>query len=121
VVHILGVHHVQLAMPPGGEDRARAFYCDLLGLTEVPKPAELSGRGGCWFRGDGVEVHLGVERRFNPARKAHPAFLVDGLDGLRARVEAAGVRASADVPLPGFRRFHATEPFGNRLEFLAPA
>jgi catechol 2,3-dioxygenase-like lactoylglutathione lyase family enzyme len=121
VASIVGLHHIQLAMPPGGEDRARWFYIDLLGMTEVPKPAELSGRGGCWFRGQGVEIHLGVERPFSPARKAHPALLVDGLDRLRARVEAAGVSTSEDAPLPGYRRFYAPDPFGNRLEFLTRA
>lgn len=108
-------------MPEGGEEEARRFYGDLLGLPESSKPPELASRGGCWFQGEGVEVHLGVERPFNPARKGHPAFLVDDLDDVRARLEKAGVTTSEDASLPGYRRFHAADPFGNRLEFVAPA
>jgi catechol 2,3-dioxygenase-like lactoylglutathione lyase family enzyme len=119
---ITGLHHVQLAMPPGEEDAARAFYGDLLGMTEVPKPTELAPRGGLWFRDGALEVHLGVEREgFTPARKAHPAFLVEGLDELRARLGEAGYRIDDDVPLQGYRRFHVRDPFGNRLELLEPA
>jgi catechol 2,3-dioxygenase-like lactoylglutathione lyase family enzyme len=118
---ITGLHHVQLAMPPGEEDVARAFYGDLLGMTEVPKPDELAPRGGLWFRDGALEVHLGVEDDgFTPARKAHPAFLVDGLDELRARLDGAGYRIDDDVPLQGYRRFHVRDPFGNRLELLEP-
>jgi catechol 2,3-dioxygenase-like lactoylglutathione lyase family enzyme len=108
-------------MPAGKEADAQAFYAGLLGLTPVPKPAELGARGGCWFRGDGVEVHLGVEEDFRPARKAHPAFMVEGLDELRARLESAGVETKDDVQLEGHRRFHAFDPFGNRLELLERA
>jgi catechol 2,3-dioxygenase-like lactoylglutathione lyase family enzyme len=120
-VTVIGLHHVQLAMPPGGEDRARAFYGDLLELPEVEKPPALAARGGCWFRGHEVELHLGVEEPFAPARKAHPALVVDDLDGLEGRLQDAGHRTEEDQPFDGFRRFHATDPFGNRLEFLAPA
>jgi catechol 2,3-dioxygenase-like lactoylglutathione lyase family enzyme len=105
-------------MPPGGEEDARRFYSGILGLEEVPKPPTLSKRGGCWFRGQGVEFHLGVEEAFRAARKAHPALLVDYLDGLRATLDEVGVETRDDVPLRGFRRFHASDPFGNRLEFL---
>src|SRR5207248_10317687 len=113
----------QLAIPPGGEDGARAFYGGVLGLVEVEKPEALRGRGGCWFRSaDGsVEIHLGVEEGFRPARKAHPAFLVGDVDGLREVVTAAGAEVRDDVPFEGRRRFHAFDPFGNRLEFLGPA
>jgi catechol 2,3-dioxygenase-like lactoylglutathione lyase family enzyme len=117
-VSIVGYHHVQLAMPPGEEPRAEAFYSGLLGLPRVEKPAELAARGGCWFRGDGIELHLGVEEDFRPTRKAHPAILVTGLDALRERLEAAGVEAVTDVQLAGHARFYAHDPFGNRLEFL---
>jgi catechol 2,3-dioxygenase-like lactoylglutathione lyase family enzyme len=119
---VTGLHHVQLAMPPGEEDAARAFYGELLGMTEVPKPDELATRGGLWFRDGALEVHLGVEGEgFTPARKAHPAFLVEGLDELRARLGEAGYRIDDDVPLQGYRRFHVRDPFGNRLELLEPA
>jgi catechol 2,3-dioxygenase-like lactoylglutathione lyase family enzyme len=119
---VLGLHHVQLAMPAGHEDDARAFYAGLLGLVEVQKPEELRGRGGCWFRSGGgaVELHLGVEDDFRPARKAHPALLVDDLDALRGTLTAAGVEVVDDVQLRGHRRFHAFDPFGNRLELLQP-
>jgi catechol 2,3-dioxygenase-like lactoylglutathione lyase family enzyme len=120
-VRVTGLHHVQLAMPAGGEDEARAFYGGILGLTEVDKPLALAGRGGCWFRGAGVELHLGVDEPFAPARKAHPAFVVDDLDGLERRLNRAGHRTAGDHPFDGYRRLHATDPFGNRLEFLVPA
>jgi catechol 2,3-dioxygenase-like lactoylglutathione lyase family enzyme len=113
-----GFHHVQLAMPAGEEDAAQAFYAGVLGLTRVDKPEALAGRGGAWFRAPGVEVHLGVEERFRPARKAHPALLVKELDQLEDRLRGAGAEISRDVDLPGYRRFHAFDPFGNRLEFL---
>jgi catechol 2,3-dioxygenase-like lactoylglutathione lyase family enzyme len=117
-VSILGYHHVQLAMPPGQEPRAEAFYSGLLGLPRVEKPEDLAARGGSWFRGDGIELHVGVEKGFQPARKAHPAILVDGLDALEARLSEAGVPTAHDVELAGHRRFYAHDPFGNRLEFL---
>jgi len=117
-VRLVGFHHVQLAMPAGEEARAEAFYVGILGLENVEKPDTLRGRGGCWFRGAGVEVHLGVEEPFRPARKAHPAFLVEGLDALRRRVGAAGVEVDEQPSLQGYRRFHTFDPFGNRLEVL---
>jgi catechol 2,3-dioxygenase-like lactoylglutathione lyase family enzyme len=119
VTHQLnGIHHVQLAMPPGEEDRARRFYGDVLGLEEVPKPKQLAARGGCWFRGQGVELHLGVEAGFTPARKAHPAFVVRDLSSVRRALEEAGIEVVDDTELDGFRRFYGADPFGNRLEFL---
>jgi catechol 2,3-dioxygenase-like lactoylglutathione lyase family enzyme len=114
------VHHVQLAIPAGGEDRCRGFWRDTLGMEELDKPPTLAARGGCWFRGDGVEVHLGVEEGFEPARKAHPGILVVGLAALAARLEAAGVAVRWDDDFPGHDRFYADDPFGNRLEFLEP-
>ena len=113
-----GFHHVQVAMPTGEEEAAERFYAGLLGLERVAKPAELESRGGAWFRGPGVEVHVGVEGDFRPARKAHPAFLVDGLDALRKRLEDAGIETVDDTQLRGHRRFYASDPFGNRLEFI---
>jgi catechol 2,3-dioxygenase-like lactoylglutathione lyase family enzyme len=114
------LHHVQLAIPPGGEDASRRFWGELLGLDEVLKPPALAARGGCWFRGGGLEVHLGVEDPFAPARKAHPGILVVGLDALAARLQDADVGVGFDADLPGHRRFYAADPFGNRLEFLEP-
>ena len=116
----LRLHHVQLAIPAGGEDACRRFWGDALGMVEVEKPPVLAARGGCWFRGGGFEVHLGVEEEFSPARKAHPGFLVTDLPGLAARIEATGLPVTWDEDLPGFSRFHSADPFGNRLEFLTP-
>jgi catechol 2,3-dioxygenase-like lactoylglutathione lyase family enzyme/AcrR family transcriptional regulator len=111
-------HHVQLACPPGAEQPAREFYCDVLGFTEIPKPAALAARGGCWFRHGDIELHLGVESDFRPARKAHPALLVDNLDSYAQRLATAGLRVDYDTALPGMRRFYCHDPHGNRLEFL---
>ena len=115
---ITGYDHVQVAIPSGSEAAARNFYGTLLGMTEVPKPAALAGRGGCWFTSGSAELHLGIETPFQPARKAHPAFVVDDLDALAARLHAAGHDCVTSVgELPGVQRFHAFDPFGNRLEF----
>lgn len=115
------LHHVQLAIPPGGEDAARAFFVGVLGMTEVAKPPELAARGGLWVRADGLEIHLGVEREFRPARKAHPGIRVADLDRLAATLTGAGVEVSWDDDFPGHRRFYAADPHGNRLEFIARA
>lgn len=120
------IHHVQVSMPAGREDDARRFYADALGLTEIPKPAELARRGGAWFRGEGgAEVHLGVEEPFAPARKAHPALAVDTLEQLEAlggRLAAYGYEVdwSQRHNAETFERFHAFDPFGNRLEVVLP-
>jgi catechol 2,3-dioxygenase-like lactoylglutathione lyase family enzyme len=115
---ITGFDHVQLAMPRGREDAARSFYAALLGMTELPKPPALAPRGGCWFASGAAVLHLGVEEPFSPARKAHPALLVDDLDALAATLSAAGhACARADGEIPGVRRFHTRDPFGNRVEF----
>jgi catechol 2,3-dioxygenase-like lactoylglutathione lyase family enzyme len=112
------IHHVQLACPAGSEPALRSFYTGVLGLTELPKPAVLAARGGCWFAM--AELHLGVEADFRPARKAHPGLLWPFLDDLAARLTEAGheVRWAADDEIPGRRRFHTDDPVGNRLEFL---
>lgn len=115
---LLAIDHVQLAMPAGGEDWARSFYVDVLGLTEVPKPEPMRSSGGVWFRSGEVELHLGVEADFRPARKAHPALRVDGLDALAQRCESMGCRITWDGRYPGVRRFYVDDPFGNRIEFL---
>ncbi|WP_370616830.1 VOC family protein [Mumia qirimensis] len=114
------LHHVQLAIPAGGEDACRAFWVGLLGMHELEKPPELAARGGCWFRSGGIEVHLGVEKEFAPARKAHPGFLVARIDDVAERLTAGGVDVRWDDAFPGHRRFYADDPFGNRLEFLQP-
>ena len=117
------IHHVQVSCPPGGERAARRFYGEGLGLPEVEKPPVLAARGGCWFRGDAVEVHVGVEQEFSAARKAHPAFLVgaDELDALVVRLESLDfvVDRSEEHSFPGHRRFHTADGNGNRVELLA--
>ena len=115
---ITALHHVQLAMPRGREDDARAFYAGVLGFTEFPKPPNLAKRGGAWFRSGAAEVHLGVEDDFRPARKAHPALLVDDLAALASRCAAAGHPPVTDEPLEGFDRVYVDDPFGNRIELL---
>ena len=115
----LGFHHVQLAMPPGRETEAAAFYCDVLGFEQIPRPARLAITGGCWFRSEHMELHLGVEDPYTPARKAHPALLVDDLERLREHLTTAGVEPVLDTQLEGHERFYASDPFGNRLEFIA--
>ena len=112
------LHHVQLAMPRGREDEARAFYAGVLGFTELPKPENLARRGGAWFRHGEAEVHLGVEEDFRPAKKAHPALLVEDLADVVARCERAGVAVRRDEPLPGYDRVYVDDPFGNRIEVL---
>ena len=111
------IGHVQLAMPEEGEDEARRFFGRLLGMEEVPKPSALAARGGCWFRADDCEVHLGVDPDFRPQRKAHPAFVVPDLRALAARLEQAGLAVEWDDRIPGVDRFYVHDPFGNRLEF----
>ena len=115
---IVGIDHLQLAMPSGGEDRARAFYRDVLGLEEEPKPDALAGRGGVWFRAGAVRVHLGVDSDFHAAAKAHPAFRVEGLPGFIVRCTKAGHPVERDVPVPGVERVHVRDPFGNRIELI---
>lgn len=120
-MQVLRLDHVQLAMPAGREDEARAFYLGLLGIAEVPKPAHLAARGGCWFESGALKVHLGVEADFAPARKAHPAFIVAGLAELVTRLEAAGHHTAEDQPLEGFDRIYVHDPFGNRIELMEPS
>jgi catechol 2,3-dioxygenase-like lactoylglutathione lyase family enzyme len=117
-MNILAIDHIQLAIPKGGEEKARSFYADILGLTELPKPPELAKRGGAWFTCGGVNVHLGVEADFRPAVKAHPAFRVAGLDGIEQRAQQGGYRVVQDEPLPGYKRIFVYDPFGNRIELM---
>lgn len=113
------IEHVQLAMPAGQEEAARSFYCGLLGMVEIPKPAELAKRGGAWFASGPVQLHLGVEEDFRPAKKAHPALLCRDYDGLIQTMRKAGVEVREDASIPGTRRCHISDPFGNRIELIA--
>lgn len=113
------LHHVQLAIPPGSEDECRRFYVGVLGMTGVKKPAPMVSTGGLWVRAGSVELHLGVERDFRPARKAHPGILVSDVDGLARRLETRGIEVAWDERFPGYRRFYVHDNLGNRLEFLA--
>ena len=116
---IISIDHVQIAMPAGGEEKARAFYASLLGFTEIPKPPDLAKRGGAWFQSGNVQLHLGVENDFHPARKAHPAFVVDEIDAVLEKVQLAGYETdTSQPPLDGYKRAHIFDPFGNRIELM---
>lgn len=117
-VKLRAINHVQLAMPAGQEDRARAFYANLLGLPEVPKPPNLARRGGAWFESAEVKVHLGVDKDFRPATKAHVAFEVHGLAKLIESCREAGYPVLEDEQIEGYFRVYIEDPFGNRLEFM---
>jgi len=117
---VVGLDHIQLAMPKDGEDAARAFYTGVLGISEVPKPPHLAARGGCWFEDGAVKVHLGVDANFVPAQKAHPALLVRDLPALAEQLSRAGHRVVDDQPLEGYTRIYADDPFGNRIELMEP-
>lgn len=116
---VLLIDHVQIAMPAGEEEKARGFYIDLLGFVEIPKPSELARRGGAWFQSGNVQIHLGVEADFRPARKAHPAFLVNNLEELITKAQSAGFEMDlTQPPLDGYKRAHVFDPFGNRIELM---
>jgi catechol 2,3-dioxygenase-like lactoylglutathione lyase family enzyme len=116
---ILSIDHVQITMPSGGEEKARSFYVNILGFIEIPKPHELAKRGGAWFQSENVHLHLGVEEDFHPARKAHPAFIVDDLEGLVTKAQIAGYETdTSQPPLEGYNRAHIFDPFGNRIELM---
>ncbi len=119
--NFIALDHVQVAMPPGEEARARAFYVGVLGMSELEKPERLAARGGCWFAGGegaAVQIHCGVESDFRPAKKAHPAVLVIGIDQLADTLGKAGHPVRWVDDLEGLRRFFCDDPFGNRLEFI---
>lgn len=120
---VVALDHVQLAMPAGEEEAAEAFYCGLLGFEVMAKPPVLAARGGRWFGCDGgrVQLHLGVEDDFRPARKAHPALLVEDLDDLVRALSGAGVAVRFDEDNPGVRRCYVEDPFGNRIELIESA
>ena len=115
---VVGVDHVQLAMPAGREAEARAFYSGLLGIPEITKPPALAARGGAWFESGRVKVHLGVDADFRPAQKAHAGLLVSGLETLIEELRHAGYKVAEDEPLEGYFRVYVNDPFGNRLELM---
>jgi catechol 2,3-dioxygenase-like lactoylglutathione lyase family enzyme len=116
---ILSIDHVQLAMPVGEEEKARVFFVNVLGFTEIPKPTALGKRGGAWFKSEDVQLHIGIEADFRPARKAHPAFIVDDLDSLIAKAQSSGYETdTSQPPLDGYKRAHVFDPFGNRIELM---
>ncbi|MGW0766537.1 glyoxalase [Streptomyces sp. NPDC002676] len=117
---LVTLDHVQLAAPPGSEDSLRAYYVNVLGMTEIPKPPVLAARGGCWFEAGFVQLHLGIEPAFSPAKKAHPGLRVRDIETFATRVAASGAPVIWDDNLPGHRRFYSQDPVGNRLEFLEP-
>jgi catechol 2,3-dioxygenase-like lactoylglutathione lyase family enzyme len=115
---LVGIDHVQLAMPPGREDDAEAFYTGVLGLPRVPKPEVLAARGGCWFERGALRVHLGVEEGFRPARKAHPAIAVRDLPAVVAQLRSAGIEVRPGDGVPGMDQAYVDDPFGNRIELI---
>jgi catechol 2,3-dioxygenase-like lactoylglutathione lyase family enzyme len=115
---ILSLDHVQVAIPAGGEARARDFYCGILGFAEVEKPAAMAGRNSIWFIAGPVNLHLGIEPDFVPAKRAHPALVVDSLDEIVAACGRANLATRPDTSFNGFRRVHVFDPFGNRLELM---
>lgn len=115
---MISLHHVQLAMPAGGEDQARKFYGTLLGLTECRKPEDMQQNGGCWFERDSVRVHLGIEEGFRPALKAHPAFMVSKFRQLREKLLDADCQLQDANTIDDHTRFFVADPFGNRVEFI---
>jgi len=118
---VLGFDHVQLAYPPGGEAAARRFYGEVLGLPEVPKPADMAARGGMWFQAGPVQLHLGVEEGMRPSAKMHPALRVVGIADYIARLTAAGCEWKPGSEIPGVQRGHTRDPFGNRIELTEAA
>lgn len=115
---VYAIDHVQLAMPAGEEEKARAFYNGVLGIEETPKPPNLAKRGGVWFEQENLKIHLGVDKDFRPAKKAHPALLVEGLNGLIEKCRGAGYEVISDEPLEGYNRVYVSDPFGNRIELM---
>jgi catechol 2,3-dioxygenase-like lactoylglutathione lyase family enzyme len=115
---ILSIDHVQIAIPVANEDRARAFYSNILGFTEIAKPPQMAERKSIWFADGSVNLHLGIEPNFAPAKRAHPAFIVENLDAILAACDRAGIATKPDTSFNGFRRVHVFDPFGNRIELM---
>jgi catechol 2,3-dioxygenase-like lactoylglutathione lyase family enzyme len=116
--YVVGFDHVQVAMPKGEEERARSFYVARLGLVELQKPADLASRGGLWLACGELQLHLGVEDPFRPARKAHPALRIRRYMELLSSLQAAGHEISVDTTRPGVERAFVADPFGNRIELI---
>jgi hypothetical protein len=112
------IDHVQLAIPVGGEDEARQFWCGLMGFIELPKPESLAKRGGAWFKNGSIQVHVGVETPFIAARKAHPAFRASNLNSLAKLLSESGHPVRWDTEIPDLIRCHVDDPFGNRIELI---
>lgn len=119
--HIAGIDHVQVAIPPGADDAARAFYGGVLGLPEIPKPAPLNASGGVWFVTGATQLHIGGQAGFVPAKKAHPAFIVEDFDGYCALLRTHQVLVRDEAPVAGRRRAGIEDPFGNRIELIEAA
>jgi catechol 2,3-dioxygenase-like lactoylglutathione lyase family enzyme len=117
---IYALDHIQIAIPAGGENLARSFYIDVLGLSEQPKPDQLAKRGGVWFVSGTLKLHLGIDPEFRAAHRAHPGLLVDGLEELATRCVTAGYQIFTAEPLDGYKRVFVSDPFGNRIELLEP-
>lgn len=118
---IVDIQHVQMAIPIASEERARAFYCGILGFAEIAKPVEMAERKSLWFVAGKVNLHLGIEVDFHAAKRAHPAFIVEGLDAILEACELGGITVKPDTSFQGYRRFHVFDPFGNRLELMERA
>jgi catechol 2,3-dioxygenase-like lactoylglutathione lyase family enzyme len=118
VFQYVGIDHIQLAAPRGCEVAAREFWGEKIGLAEIAKPESLQGRGGCWFEFGNQQIHIGVEADFQPAKKAHPAFVVKNLEAFQMHLEQKGIEIKEDAPIDGRTRFFISDPFGNRVEFL---
>ncbi len=116
---ILKIHRAQITIPKGAEDKAREFYCDFLGLKEIPKPESLQGRGGFWVELGDFQIHVGTEDDCSRTKtKAHIAYLVEDLENWREKLQKKDIKIIGGIPIPNFRRFEFRDPFGNRVEFL---
>lgn len=113
-----GIDHVQLAAPKNSEQQCRAFFGDILGMTEIEKPENLKKRGGVWFECGAHQLHIGIQEPFTPALKAHPAFLMTDIKAFKQQLQHHQVDIKEDEPLAGASRFYLDDPFGNRLEFI---
>lgn len=118
VFQFKAIDHVQLAVPKGSEETAKKFFKGILGFEEVEKPEELRKKGGVWFQAGGIQLHIGIEEPFSPAKKAHPAFEVANIEELKRHLTENGIDFIEDDKLPGATRFHLSDPFGNRIEIL---
>jgi hypothetical protein len=118
-MRVVGIDHVQLAIPPEAESIARAFYGGLLELSEIPKPAQIALRGGVWFQCGSLQIHLGIDRNSNPAKKAHPALLIEGYEKLLKKLADAGCEVRKDTSIPDVTRCFTSDPFGNRIELIS--